>query len=64
MTNLTNPRGPWTSADLDLMPQNGMRHEIVDGELFMSKSPHWHHQTTCSNITTELDIWLRMTSAL
>jgi len=54
-------RGPWTSADLDLLPVNGVRYEIVDGELFMSQSPHWHHQAACTNIATELKLWVRGT---
>jgi len=36
-----------------------MRYEIIDGELFMSKSPHWHHQRTCGNIYQELNEWSR-----
>ena len=54
-------RGPWTSADLELMPVNGVRYEIVDGALFMSQSPHWHHQAACINIAAELKLWVRAT---
>jgi Uma2 family endonuclease len=49
----------WTSADLALLPENGTRYEIVDGELFMSRQPHWHHQETCINIGVELQHWAR-----
>lgn len=59
MTTLTTPRGPWTSADLELIPQNDVRYEIVDGELFISKMPHFRHQETCTNISTELKNWVR-----
>jgi Uma2 family endonuclease len=52
-------KGAWRSADLELLPENGVRYEIVNGELFMSKSPHWHHQTTCGNIYLELKLWSR-----
>lgn len=59
MTTLTLNRGPWTSTDLDSLPVNGVRYEIIDGELFMSKSPHWHHQAACTNIAAELKLWIR-----
>ena len=36
-----------------------MRYEIIDGELVISKSPHWHHQRTCGNIYQELNEWSR-----
>jgi len=52
-------RGAWRSSDLDLLPENGTRYEIINGELFMSKSPHWHHQTACGNVYMELKLWCR-----
>lgn len=52
-------RGPWRSSDLELLPENGARYEIVNGELFMSKSPHWHHQAACGNVYMELKLWCR-----
>ena len=27
-----------------LLPDNGDRYEIIDGELFVTKAPHWKHQ--------------------
>ncbi len=48
----------WTTADIDLLPENeGTRYEIVDGELFMTRAPHWKHQRTSFNICRELDAW-------
>ncbi|MGH2411351.1 MAG: Uma2 family endonuclease [Chloroflexota bacterium] len=52
---ITPPR--WTSADLELMPDNSKRYEIIDGELYVSKPPHWHHQATCGRIFAVLDAW-------
>jgi Uma2 family endonuclease len=49
MTVQTKTRGPWNSADLAYMPDNSARHEIVNGELFVSRPPHWRHQQTCGN---------------
>jgi Uma2 family endonuclease len=53
----------WTSADLEVMPDDGKRYEIVDGELYMSKQPHWHHQYICVRLATELENWNRQTGA-
>lgn len=61
MTTTTKTRGPWTSADLELFPNNGVRYEIVDGELFMSKMPHWHHQRACGNFYQALNEWSQQT---
>jgi Uma2 family endonuclease len=51
------PRGPWRSSDLDLLPENGARYEIINGELFISKSSHWHHQAACTKVATKLTLW-------
>jgi Uma2 family endonuclease len=53
----------WTSADLEVMPDDGKRYEIIDGELYMSKQPHWHHQYTCVRLAAELDTWNKMAGA-
>lgn len=47
----------WTSADLMALPDDGKRYEIIDGELYMSRQPHWHHQRACVKICTALDTW-------
>jgi Uma2 family endonuclease len=51
----------WTTADLELLPDNGNRYEIIDGELFVTRAPHWEHQRTCGNIFQELNTWSRET---
>ncbi len=51
----------WTTTDLDLLPDNeGTRYEIINGELFMTRAPHWRHQETCLNIGMELKTWSRV----
>jgi Uncharacterized protein conserved in cyanobacteria len=48
----------WTSADLDALPDDdGKRYEIIDGELFVSKQPHFYHQQICTQIATLLVNW-------
>lgn len=51
----------WTSADLEVMPDNGKRYEIIDGELYVSKSPTYHHQFACGQVYTNLNVWSRKT---
>ena len=53
----------WTSADLAVLPDDGKRYEIIDGDLYMSRQPHWHHQQACGRIFTALDTWSRQTGA-
>ena len=52
----------YTSADLELLPKiEGVRYEIIDGELYVSSQPDWHHQYTCNEIAVELRTWSRQT---
>ena len=53
----------WVSADLELLPENGKRYEIIDGQLFMSKAPRFEHQRACNNIWKKLDDWSRQTKS-
>ncbi|MEC4806902.1 MAG: Uma2 family endonuclease [Jaaginema sp. PMC 1079.18] len=48
----------WTIEDLDVLPQSeGTRYEIISGELFMTRAPHYRHQQVCFNIARQLNIW-------
>jgi Uma2 family endonuclease len=47
----------FTSADLEVLPEDTKRYEIVDGELFVSRMPHSYHQMVCSNVIGPLWIW-------
>ena len=49
----------FTSRDLELLPDDGKRYEIVDGELFVSKQPHYYHQRVCFNVGFALESWSR-----
>jgi Uma2 family endonuclease len=51
----------WTTADLELLPDDGSRYEIIDGELFVTRSPHIRHQTVCVKMATQLEIWSNQT---
>ncbi len=48
----------WTVYDLEVLPENeGTHYEIIDGELFVTRSPHRRHQQVCVKIARQLDTW-------
>jgi Uma2 family endonuclease len=54
----------YTSADLERLPEiEGVRYEIIDGELYVSKQPDWHHQLAVSMLTAALTTWSEATRA-
>ena len=45
------PRGGWTTDDLDALPEDGRRRELLDGVLIVSPSPTRLHQTiACASV--------------
>jgi Uma2 family endonuclease len=53
----------FTSADLELFPDDGKRYEIIDGDLYVSKQPHYYHQSLCLEAGIALSLWSRETGA-
>ena len=54
----------FTSADLEQLPDiEGTRYEIIDGELHVSKQPHWAHQYACNQAAYALEQWNGRTEA-
>jgi Uma2 family endonuclease len=54
----------FTSADLPDLPQrDGVRYEIIDGELHVSTQPSWGHQFTGGLIFRALQNWSDRTGA-
>jgi Uma2 family endonuclease len=51
----------WKAADLELLPDNGNRYEIIDGELLVTRAPHWNHQNVIVNLSVALVAWSRST---
>jgi Uma2 family endonuclease len=47
----------FTSADLALMPDDGKRYEIIEGELYVSRQPSFEHQYVCSRLVHFLGEW-------
>jgi Uma2 family endonuclease len=54
----------FTSRDLEKFPDiEGVRYEIIDGELHVSKAPGWHHQYSCDGVVVALRNWNEQTGA-
>ncbi len=51
----------WTLPDLEFLPEDGSRYEIVDGELYLSKQPDMQHQIVCGNVFFQLKSWSNQT---
>lgn len=47
----------FTSADLESLPDDGNRYEIIEGELYVSRQPGYEHQYTCGRVFRFLDEW-------
>ncbi|NET56935.1 MAG: Uma2 family endonuclease [Symploca sp. SIO2E6] len=58
---MTTKAVPWTIADLELFPEDEKRYEIIDGELFVTRAPHWKHQEVTGNVCSQLQNWSRQT---
>ncbi|NEQ48337.1 MAG: Uma2 family endonuclease [Leptolyngbya sp. SIOISBB] len=56
MTTTPN-RVRWTTADLELFPENGKRYEIINGELIVTRASQWSHQEVAGRIFAALDNW-------
>jgi Uma2 family endonuclease len=57
MSQTTSDRIHWTTSDLELFPESSNRYEIIDGELFVTRAPHWKHQKASNRISSALDAW-------
>src|SRR5579863_4302844 len=51
----------WTLSDLELLPDDGSRYEIIDGELYVSKQPDMQHQIVCGKLFYFLESWNNQT---
>ncbi|MEB3358041.1 MAG: Uma2 family endonuclease [Synechococcales bacterium] len=57
MTPPTTHPVRWTISDLEGFPDNGNRYEIIEGELFATRAPHFDHQNVAGAIYAELRAW-------
>lgn len=54
----TRPDPVFLVSDLDLMPDDTNRYEVIDGELFVSRAPSVDHQIVSSNLNAHFVIYL------
>ena len=47
--------GEWTTDDLDALPDDGRRRELIDGLLIVSPSPTTGHQRIAGRLFSALD---------
>ncbi|MBZ8182999.1 Uma2 family endonuclease [Oscillatoria salina] len=47
----------FTTKDLELITDEGKHYEIINGELFVTKSPHWNHNKAVGRLYSALDNW-------
>ncbi len=53
----------FTSADLLLMPDDGNRYEIIEGDLYVSKLPSAEHQFVCTQLAHYFQAWNEQSGA-
>src|SRR4029453_6621540 len=44
----------WTEADLEALPNNGYKYELVNGELVMSPKNNFQHENVCAELLAAL----------
>jgi Uma2 family endonuclease len=49
-----------TYDDLAAMPDDGLRHEIIDGVHYVTPSPNLRHQELLGRLHLEIGLWLRV----
>ena len=55
----TQPTSGLTYDDLQRFPDDGLRREIIDGELFVTAAPAPRHGRVSRNLTVELSLYAR-----
>lgn len=55
LSEMHPPSGGWTTDDLDELPDDGHRYELMDGVLIVSPSPTFRHQKVGSRLESALD---------
>jgi Uma2 family endonuclease len=57
--NTAAPRVKLTYDDFLLFPDDGKRHELIDGEHYVTPSPNTRHQAILGNLHLIIGSWLR-----
>ena len=59
--NPASPRVKLTYDDFVRFPDDGKRHELIDGEHYVAPSPDRRHQAMARNLYGHILVWLRET---
>ena len=57
------PQGEWTYQDYSRLPDNGLRYEVINGELIMTPAPVPVHQKIIANLYRHLWEYVQKQSA-
>jgi Uma2 family endonuclease len=55
---MPNTAERWTAERVRALPDDWLRHEVVDGELLMTPAPSWRHQDAVMALHQRLAPWL------
>ena len=58
-TRPTGPRVRLTYDDFVHFPDDGMRHELIDGEHYVTPAPSWKHQTVIGSVHSHIWNYLK-----
>ena len=58
MSSAQPARRAWTYSDLVALPEDQLRHELIDGEHFVSPSPNTAHQTISGRLFMALSSYV------
>ena len=53
----------WTVADLESLPDDDNRYELINGELHVTHAPHVWHQLVVGKVGAALELWSNQTDA-
>ena len=56
---MAHPSGGWTAETVRALPDDGMRYEVVGGELLVTPAPAWRHQRAIGGLYGLLNQYAR-----
>ncbi len=60
---MASPHTRWTAAMVRALPDDGLRHEVIDGEHIVNPAPSWTHQGAVLQLARRLADYLDQTRA-
>ncbi len=56
---MASPHTRWTAAMVRALPDDGLRHEVIDGEHRVTPAPSWTHQGAVLELAVRLDVYVK-----